>query len=37
VAALMQKENINRVPVLRHKKVMGIITRNDLLKTLVKK
>jgi CBS domain-containing protein len=37
VAELMQKENINRVPVLRHKRVMGIVTRNDLLKTLVKK
>lgn len=37
VADLMQKENINRVPVLRHKRVVGIVTRNDLLKTLVKK
>jgi len=37
IAELLQKENINRVPVLRHKKVMGIVTRNDLLKTMVKR
>jgi CBS domain-containing protein len=36
IAELMQKENINRVPVVRHNKVMGIVTRNDLLKSLIK-
>lgn len=36
IAELMQKENINRVPVVRHGKVIGIVTRNDLLKSLIK-
>jgi len=36
IAELMHKEKVNRVPVVRHKKVIGIVTRNDLLKTLVK-
>lgn len=36
VAAVMQKENINRVPVLRHGKIIGIITRNDILKAITK-
>lgn len=37
VVAIMQKHSINRVPVLRHGKLIGIITRNDILKTLVEK
>lgn len=36
IAEMMQKENINRVPVLRHGKIMGIVTRNDILKSLTK-
>lgn len=36
IAELMQKEDINRVPVVRHNKIIGIVTRNDLLKSLVK-
>ncbi len=36
VVELMQKHEINRIPVLRHGKVIGIITRNDILKSLVK-
>lgn len=36
IAELMQKENINRVPVIRHGKIMGIVTRNDILKSLTK-
>ena len=37
IVAIMQKRNINRVPVLRHGKLIGIITRNDILKSLVEK
>lgn len=37
VVAIMQKHNINRVPVLRHGKLIGIVTRNDILKTMVEK
>lgn len=36
VVELMQHKNINRVPVVRNKKLVGIITRNDILKALVK-
>lgn len=37
IAELMQKKAINRVPVIRNGKLIGIITRNDVLKALVKK
>lgn len=33
---LMQKNNINRLPVVRNGKLVGIVTRNDILKSLVK-
>lgn len=36
IAELMQNRKINRVPVLRKGKVIGIVSRNDILKTLVK-
>lgn len=36
IVELMQGEEINRVPVVRHGKLVGIITRNDILKALVK-
>ena len=36
IAEMMQKENVNRVPVLRHGKIIGIVTRNDILKSLIK-
>ncbi|HHV17032.1 MAG TPA: CBS domain-containing protein [Gelria sp.] len=36
VVEIMQKRAINRVPVVRNDKLVGIITRNDILKTLVK-
>jgi len=36
VVDTMQRHEINRVPVLRHGKLIGIITRNDVLKSLVK-
>ncbi len=36
IAVIMQKENINRVPVVRHGKLIGIVTRNDILKALIK-
>lgn len=35
VVELMQNKRINRVPVVRHDKLVGIITRNDVLKSLV--
>jgi CBS domain-containing protein len=34
VVELLQKKNINRLPVLRNHKVIGIITRNDVLKAI---
>lgn len=37
IVEIMQKRVINRVPVVRNDKLVGIITRNDILKTLVKK
>lgn len=36
VVKIMQNKKINRVPVVRHDKLVGIITRNDILKALVK-
>lgn len=36
IVKLMQDKKINRVPVLRHEKLVGIITRNDILKAMVK-
>jgi CBS domain-containing protein len=36
IVEIMQKRSINRVPVVRNDKLVGIITRNDILKTLVK-
>ncbi len=35
IANLMAKRNINRVPVVRNNKLVGIVSRNDILKTLV--
>lgn len=35
VVELMQTKRINRIPVVRHDKLVGIITRNDVLKSLV--
>lgn len=37
VVDIMQKHEINRVPVVRHGKLIGIITRNDILKSLVER
>ncbi|MGI5879914.1 MAG: CBS domain-containing protein [Syntrophomonadaceae bacterium] len=36
IVEIMQSKEINRVPVVRHGKLVGIITRNDILKSLVK-
>ncbi|MEN6325982.1 MAG: CBS domain-containing protein [Syntrophomonas sp.] len=36
VVEIMQDKRINRVPVVRHAKLVGIITRNDVLKSLVR-
>ncbi len=36
IVEIMQKRAINRVPVVRNDKLVGIITRNDVLRTLVK-
>ncbi|MDD2619829.1 MAG: CBS domain-containing protein [Syntrophomonadaceae bacterium] len=36
VVEIMQDKRINRVPVVRHSKLVGIITRNDILKSLVR-
>ncbi|MGI5912294.1 MAG: CBS domain-containing protein [Syntrophomonadaceae bacterium] len=36
IVQIMQNKRINRVPVTRHGKLVGIISRNDILKTLVK-
>lgn len=35
IVDLMQKHRVNRVPVVRQEKLVGIITRNDILKALV--
>jgi CBS domain-containing protein len=37
VVEIMQRHEINRVPVVRHGKLIGIITRNDILKSLVER
>jgi CBS domain-containing protein len=37
VVAMMQKRKVNRVPVLRHGKLIGIISRNDILKAVVER
>jgi len=37
VVTIMQKRKINRVPVLRHGKLIGIISRNDILKAMVER
>ncbi|NLB52509.1 MAG: CBS domain-containing protein [Syntrophomonadaceae bacterium] len=37
IAELMQNKAVNRIPVVRNNKLIGIITRNDILKALVKK
>lgn len=37
VVAMMQKKKINRVPVVRHGKLIGIVTRNDILKAIVER
>jgi CBS domain-containing protein len=37
VVDIMQRREINRVPVVRHGKLIGIITRNDILKSLVER
>ena len=37
VAHLMHSENINRVPVVRDERLVGIITRADLVRALAKK
>lgn len=34
---IMQKRRINRVPVVRHNKLVGIITRNDIMRSMVPK
>ena len=36
IVEIMQKRAVNRVPVVRNDKLVGIITRNDILKALVK-
>ncbi|CFX89990.1 Aldolase-type TIM barrel [Syntrophomonas zehnderi OL-4] len=36
IAEIMRKERINRIPVVRHGKLIGIVTRNDILKVIVK-
>jgi CBS-domain-containing membrane protein len=35
IVQIMQDKKVNRVPVLRHGKLIGIITRNDILKAMV--
>ncbi|NLC07030.1 MAG: CBS domain-containing protein [Syntrophomonadaceae bacterium] len=37
IATLMVKKKINRVPVLRHKKLVGIITRADIVRSLLER
>jgi CBS domain-containing protein len=36
VVEIMKRKNINRVPVVKNNKLVGIVTRNDILKSLVK-
>lgn len=35
VAALMEKYDVNRLPVIENEKLIGIITKSDLLKALI--
>jgi CBS domain-containing protein len=35
IVQLMQKKQVNRVPVIRNNKLVGIISRNDVLKAVV--
>ena len=35
VISILQKHKINRLPVLRNDKLVGIISRNDILKAMV--
>ena len=37
VASIMVEKKINRVPVLRHKKLVGIITRADIVRSLLER
>lgn len=37
IVELLTENNINRVPIVRRGKVVGIVTRNDILKALVTK
>lgn len=37
IAEMMQGKGVNRLPVVRNNKLIGIVTRNDVLKALVKK
>jgi len=37
IVEFLTEHNINRVPIVRRGKVIGIVTRNDILKALVKK
>jgi CBS domain-containing protein len=37
VVEIMQKHKINRVPVVKHGRLIGIVTRNDILKSLVER
>jgi CBS domain-containing protein len=37
VVDILTEKNINRVPVVRRGKLIGIVTRNDVLKSLVKR
>ncbi len=37
VVAIMQKKQINRIPVVRNGKLIGIVTRNDILKAIVER
>lgn len=37
IVEIMQGNEVNRVPVVREGKLVGIITRNDILKALVKR
>lgn len=37
IAEMMQSKGVNRLPVVRNNKLIGIVTRNDVLKALVKK
>ena len=36
IVTILQNKKVNRVPVVRNGKLVGIITRNDILKSLVK-